>query len=337
MDPTNEIKGQDSALPKASEKIRYSYVIPIYNEEEVFPLLRAELIQFFDTFPKSGKVEIVLVDDGSRDRSWELMEALARDDQRFVAVRLSRNFGHQFALTAGYEQARGSAIICLDADLQDPLKVTLSMIEEWEKGADIVYGVRSVRLGETRTKVWLADAFYWVFSKFANVHVPKNCGDFRLMSRRALDAFLQFKERHRYLRGLVGRVGFKTTIITYERQPRAAGETKYPFMKMLKLAADGIISMSFTPLRFSYFIAFFVALITLSYLFYNIILYFVYGIQMVPGWTSLMLLIMIFGCFNLLALGIMGEYVGRIYEEVKRRPNFFVSDIIRDGVLDGEK
>ncbi|MEK7483826.1 MAG: glycosyltransferase family 2 protein [Planctomycetota bacterium] len=318
-------------------KIVYSYVIPIYNEEEVFPLLQAELIRFLSAFPKPGGVEVVLVDDGSYDHSWDLMKALASQDSRFVAVRLSRNFGHQFALTAGYEHARGEVIICLDADLQDPPEVTLKMIDEWEKGADVVYGVRSIRLGESRFKLWTAELFYWIFSKFSNVEVPRNCGDFRLLSRRALNAFLQFKERHRYLRGLVGWVGFKTTTVSYERQPRAAGQTKYPLVKMLKLGADGIVSMSFTPLRISYVIALLILCITLGYLFYNIVLHFFYEVTMVPGWTSLMLLIMIFGFFNLIALGIMGEYVGRIYEEVKRRPNFIISDVIRDGSAHGEK
>lgn len=313
-------------MTATDKKIRFSYVIPVYNEEETFALLRESLEKFFAEFPFEGKYEIILVDDGSRDNSWQCIHKFAEENESVVGVRLSRNFGHQHALTAGYHAARGEAVICLDADLQDPLEATLEMIEKWKEGVDIVYAVRSSREGETPFKLWTAEIFYRLFYWVSSVRVPGNSGDFRLVSRRALDAFLQLNEKHRYIRGLIGWVGYTSAIIEYERKPRQFGETKYPLLKMLRLSMDAVVGMSMMPLRLSYFSAFLVAFITLGYLFWTFIKYLFFGGVLVQGWTSLVFLIMFFGFFNLISIGLLGEYVGRTFEEVKNRPNFIISE-----------
>lgn len=316
--------------------IRFSYVIPIYNEEAVLPYLFRELSKFLERTPVKGVTEVVLVDDGSSDASWALIADKAANDKRFVAVRLSRNFGHQFALTAGYFVARGDAIICMDADLQDPPEVTLGFIQKWEEGYDIVFGVRREREGETFFKVVTAKIFYYLIAALGETRVPKNTGDFRLLSRCALDALKRLPERHRYLRGLVGWIGFKSTKIEYDRRPRVAGKTKYPLRKMLNLAADAVVSMSSKPLRFSYYAAALATALFLGFLLLNLVKALLFGIKMVPGWSSLIVSIVAFGALNLICLGLIGEYVGRIYEEVKRRPLFFIQEVIREGKDEGD-
>jgi dolichol-phosphate mannosyltransferase len=314
-----------------------SYVIPVYNEEQALPALFAALEDVLGEVAQTHSVEVILVDDGSRDQSWELIAARAASDPRYHGIRLSRNFGHQVALSCGYHFARGAAVISMDADLQDPPAVTLRMIAEWEQGADIVFAVRARRAGETWFKLMTARLFYWLIEHLGDVSVPRDSGDFRLLSRRALDALNTLPERHRYIRGLAGWVGYRTATLTYQRDARVAGTTKYPFKRMLRLAIDAIVSMSFTPLRLAYLFGIVLALPFLVYLAYNLVLLMMGSSTILKGWSSLILAVIVFGAANLMFIGIMGEYVGRIYEEVKRRPLYLVQEKTNPARREGEQ
>jgi polyisoprenyl-phosphate glycosyltransferase len=310
--------------------MRFSFVVPIYNEEEALPCLFGELSVFLEQEVLRDCSEVILVDDGSSDASWSMIADKASQDQRFVAIRLSRNFGHQFALTAGYALSIGEAIICMDADLQDPLPVALEFIEKWQEGYDIVFGVRTDRKGESFFKIITAKLFYKLISSLGETRVPQNSGDFRLLSRRALDALNRLPECHRYLRGLVGWIGLRTVFVEFERAPRVAGSTKYPLVKMLHFAMDAIVSMSSRPLKFSYYAALVATVVSLGYLFSALLQSIFMGVKMVPGWSSLIVSIVVFGALNLICLGLVGEYLGRIYEEVKRRPLFLIEEVIKN-------
>lgn len=291
----------------------------------MFPLLVEALNTLMLRLQDRYEFEVILVDDGSKDRTWELIEGLTSEDSRFVGVSLSRNFGHQSALTAGYDAATGDAIVSIDADLQDPLEVIDQMLQEWERGIQIVFAVRKSRAGETLFKLVTAGLFYRLMRILGAHHVKLDSGDFRLMDRAALDVFNRLREKHRFVRGMVGWLGFKTSEVRYDRAERQAGETKYPFRKMLQLSVDAAISSSMMPLRFAYASAFCVGFAVISYLMLVVVRYFFFGEELVPGWTSLILAVVGLGCANLVALGIMGEYVGRIYEQSKGRPIYIVS------------
>ena len=281
------------------------------------------------TLAAYGQCEVVLVNDGSRDKSWELIQAHCAGDARYVGVNLSRNFGHQLAMTAGLELARGEAVVTLDADLQDPPEVIAEMLAAHRRGYDVVYATRRSRGEESAFKRYTAHLFYRLIGSISPTAIPENTGDFRLLSRRVLTHLAQMREVHRFLRGLVPWVGFPQTQILYDRADRAAGETHYPWHKMLLLAFDGIASMSTAPLRLAYGVAVFLFLIFLGYVCSVVIRHFGWGQPLVPGWTSLMCSITIFGSIQLLLFGIMGEYLGRIYEQVKQRPLYIVQDVRR--------
>jgi dolichol-phosphate mannosyltransferase len=270
--------------------------------------------------------EVVLVDDGSRDRSWEKMLALAGRDPRFALVRLSRNFGHQIAITAGLDHARGEAVVVMDADLQDPPEVVLEMLARWRAGADVVYGRRSARGGETWFKKTSAAAFYRLIGSLAQVEIPADTGDFRLMSRRAVTALQRLGERNRFVRGMVAWLGFKQEEVVYQRDARAAGETKYPLAKMIRFATDGLLSFSYAPLRLATWIGFTAAGLSLCYVLYAVLAW-AFGWGVVRGWTSLVVAVLFVGGVQLLSLGIIGEYIGRIYDEVKGRPLYFTQEV----------
>jgi len=304
-----------------------SIVIPCYNEEEGFSRLRAALKDLVGSLAPRYETEIILVDDGSRDKTWAEIQNFAATDNHVRGIALSRNFGHQVALTCGYDMAAGDAVVCMDADLQDPPEAILEMLKKWEEGADIVYGVRSCREGETSLKLVTAALFYRLFHALGRSQAPLDSGDFRLLSRRALDALRRMREQHRYVRGMVGWLGFNTAVVEYERQPRVAGQTKYSYLRMLALALDGLVSFSSFPLRCSYIFAFVFSLSVLVYLLYSLIAHVFFGAQLVPGWTSLLLTTTIFGFLNLLSLGLIGEYIGRIYDEIKGRPLYLIKDL----------
>jgi glycosyltransferase involved in cell wall biosynthesis len=306
-----------------------SLVIPCFNEQEVFPLLRQRFDSLLAKIPPDYKVEILFIDDGSSDQTWSMIENYARQEKRVRGLSLSRNFGHQRALTCGYDACEGDIIISMDADLQDPPELVLEMLEKWRSGADVVHAVRRAREGETYFKLATAKLFYKIIRRAGGPLIEDNVGDFRLMSRRALQAFNNMREEHRFIRGMVGWMGFQVERVYFDRPKRAAGVTKYPFYKMLKFAVDALVSFSSAPLRAAYLAAVFVSSVVIVYWAYVLFDHFFKGAQLVPGWTSLLLTSTLFGCSNLICLGIMGEYVGRIYDQAKRRPLYLVKHDLR--------
>jgi polyisoprenyl-phosphate glycosyltransferase len=311
-------------MSEVARREAISIVVPCYNEVAVFPYLQKELSALADRIVQDYDVEIILVDDGSYDATWEKICAFSAVDSRVRGVALSRNFGHQAALTCGYDLATGDAVVCLDADLQDPPEVVLEMLRRWREGADVVYGVRTSREGETAFKLWTAKLFYRLLRAMGAKYVREDAGDFRLLSRRSLDALQKMREEHRFIRGMVGWIGFRVAEVAYERKARVAGTTKYPFRKMLLFALNAIVSFSAFPLRLAYVMAFGLSAILMSYLVYTFYRHVFYRVDLVPGWTSLILSIMAFGAMNLFCLGIIGEYVGRIYEQSKQRPLYLI-------------
>ena len=302
-----------------------SIVVPCFNEEACLPALHARLTKAARE-AAGGDYEIVLVNDGSRDRTWPIMQQLAADDPHLVAINLSRNHGHQLALTAGLDLCRGETVLIIDADLQDPPELLGPMIDTMRREeADVVYGVRKSRAGETPFKRATAHGFYRLLSRATDVDIPVDAGDFRLISRRALDVLLAMREQARFIRGMVAWIGFKQVPFAYDRQERLAGETKYPFGKMLRFALDALTGFSSAPLKLASHAGF--ALAAGSVL---IILYIIAGWlsgRSVPGWTSLMLVVVVLGAVQMFVLALMGEYIGRLYNEAKQRPLYIVQEI----------
>ncbi|MEI7910040.1 MAG: glycosyltransferase family 2 protein [Verrucomicrobiota bacterium] len=305
-----------------------SIVIPVYNEAPVLALLFAGLKASLAGLEQThGAVEVVLVNDGSSDASWSLISAQCDRDPRYVGVNLSRNFGHQFALVGGLETARGEVVISMDADLQDPPEVLPQLVAKYRDGYDVVYATRLTRGRERWGKRITADVFYRIIEKVSGVTVYKDTGDFRLMSRRALVELSRMREVHRFLRGMVPWIGFPQTQVFYDRGDRAAGETHYPWHKMLALAFDGIASMSTAPLRSAYLLCLLLFSVFIGYIMWVLFDHFVYGSPLVQGWTSIMSAITIFGTIELLMFGIFGEYLGRTYEQVKQRPLYIIAEV----------
>ena len=302
----------------------YSLVVPAHNEAGVIEELVANLVRVMKTL--DGDAEVILVDDGSRDGTFELMRAAAESDPRFRVVRLSRNFGHQIALTAGVDLAAGDAVIVLDADLQDPPEVILELAARWREGYDVVYAVRGEREGETRFKRATAAAFYRAFNRISEVEVPVDVGDFRLVDRRALDVFSNMRESNRFVRGMFSWIGLSQTGVEYVRHERFAGETKYPLRKMLRFAATGVISFSSAPLRAALNLGFIASGLAFALLIWSVIVK-VTGLYEVPGWTSIVVVTTLIGGVQLIVLGVIGEYIGDIHDEVKRRPLYVVSEL----------
>jgi dolichol-phosphate mannosyltransferase len=299
-----------------------SLVLPVYNEAAVLPLLRRELTDFIATLPVSA--EVVLVNDGSSDSSLKLLLEWADDDDRIRVVGLARNFGHQVAVTAGLDVARGDAVVVMDADLQDPPAVVLDMLREYRRGYDVVYGQRVNRAGESPFKRFSAWAFYRLMQRFVHKSLPIDAGDFRLISRPCLDAVRSMRETHRFLRGMVAWVGFPQTAVKFERPARAAGDTKYPLRRMLHFAWTAALSFSPAPLRVSFAFAVLVSMVGMGEAVYAVVRKLL-GFPVEPGWTSLLIVVCLIGAGILLSIGVLGEYVARIFEEVKGRPLYVVS------------
>jgi polyisoprenyl-phosphate glycosyltransferase len=317
--------------------VKYSIVIPIYNEEESFPALVRRLREVMDRL--DGPAEVVLVDDGSRDASYELMTAVNREDPRFKVLQLSRNFGHQIAITAGMDVTAGQAVIVMDADLQDPPEVILQMAARWQEGYEVVYAVREHREGETVFKRKTATLFYGLQRRLAEIDQPVEVGDFRLVDRKALDAFLQMRERNRYVRGMFSWVGFRQTAVPYVRASREAGESKYPLRKMLRLAFDGFVGFSTAPLRFALTLGLLMAAASVLYGVTAIAVKLA-GMAVVPGYASLLVTITFLSGVQLMVIGMVGQYVARIYDEVRARPLYLVRDargFAREGRADAEE
>jgi dolichol-phosphate mannosyltransferase len=302
-----------------------SIVVPCYNEEACLAALHERLTGAARK-AAGGDYEIVLVNDGSRDRSWPIMKALAERDPNVTAVNLSRNHGHQLALTAGLDLCSGEKVLIIDADLQDPPELLGDMIETMRReDADVVYGVRKSRRGETAFKRATAHGFYRLLSNATEVDIPLDAGDFRLMSRRALEVLLAMPEQARFIRGMVAWIGFKQVPILYDRDERFAGETKYPFGKMLRFAFDALTGFSSAPLKLASHAG--LALSLGSVLIVLYILYAWLSGRSVAGWTSLMLVVVVLGAVQMFVLALMGEYIGRLYNEAKRRPLYIVQEI----------
>jgi polyisoprenyl-phosphate glycosyltransferase len=266
--------------------------------------------------------ELIVVDDGSSDGTPEILERLASNDPRLRVVTLSRPFGHQTALTAGLDHATGDAVVMIDADLQDPPEVIPELLDQWRRGTDVVYAVRNTRAGESTFKLVTAKWFYRLISRVSSIELQQNSGDFRLMDRRALEALLSMRERNRYLRGMTVWVGFTQTAVPYQRDARYAGETKYTLKKMIKFALDAVSSFSHVPLQFATVLGFVISSVAFALVPVILILRIVGSY--LPGFGSLTIAILLLGGVQLITLGILGEYVGRIYDEVKGRPLYFV-------------
>lgn len=302
-----------------------SVVVPIFNEAEGIP----ELYRRMSTVASrlSINYELIFVNDGSQDRSLDLLRVIQAKDPQVRVLSFSRNFGHQVAITAGMEYAQGEAVVVIDADLQDPPELIGPMLEKWREGYDVVYAVREKREGDTLFKRVTAALFYRLLRRITNVDIPLDTGDFRLMSRRSIEAMKLFSERNRFVRGLVSWIGFRQTGIKFIRAERYAGETKYPLKKMLRFALDGIVTFSFIPLQLATYFGFIAA--GLSFLGILWVVYMRFFTQeTITGWASMMVILLFLGGVQLLTLGIIGEYIGRIYDEVKRRPLYLVEEVL---------
>jgi dolichol-phosphate mannosyltransferase len=303
-----------------------SVVVPCYNEQESIHACHEKLTEVLSALKES--YEIVYVDDGSQDKTPELLEQIHLRDPHVVVVRLSRNFGHQPAVTAGLSASLGQAVVIIDADLQDPPELIPEMVALWRSGYKVVYGIRQTRDGETPFKLWTAKAFYRLINSLSDVEIPIDTGDFRLIDRIVVDVFLQMPERHRLLRGMWSWIGFPQAGLPYQRSPRFAGETKYPLRKMLGLALDGIVSFSVVPLRLVTALGFLsagAAFIGIVYTLWVRLL----THSWVRGWAISFVGMLFMAGVQMLCLGILGEYIGRIYTESKQRPLFIRHEILR--------
>jgi polyisoprenyl-phosphate glycosyltransferase len=297
-----------------------SVVAPVYNEQE----LVESFVERACSALADHTFELVLVNDGSSDATPVLLDGIAASDPRVRVIHLSRNFGHQAALTAGLEHALGDVVAMIDADLQDPPELIVQMVERWAQGADVVYAVRKHRPGETAFKLATASWFYRLFNKLAQVDLEPNSGDFRLLDRRALDALLSMTERSRFLRGMTVWVGFTQTAVPYEREARAAGETKYTLRKMLRFSLDAIASFSHLPLQLATYVGLLSA--GVAFIAIPVVVGLHFAGSYLPGFGTLTIAILLIGGIQLIALGVIGEYVGRIYDEVKHRPLYIVRE-----------
>lgn len=299
-----------------------SLVIPIWNEEGVIPEMYRRVCTVMEQFGESW--ELITINDGSTDRSLEMLLELQKSDPRVKVLEFSRNYGHQIAITAGLDFAEGDAVIVMDADLQDPPEVILEMVARWREGYEVVYAVRIKREGETKFKLWTAKLFYRLIQSIANINIPLDTGDFRLMDRRAVLAMRRLREKHRFMRGLSSWIGFKQIGVEYERAERYAGETKYPLRKMLNLAMVAITSFSYLPLQLATYFGFIFAALSLAGIILTVFLR-LSGNLWFAGQATTLVSVLFLGGVQLIFLGIIGEYLGRIYDEVKGRPLYIVS------------
>lgn len=306
-------------------RCQLSIVVPCYNEEQVIGACHTELTRVLSQILR--EYQIVYVNDGSSDGTYNFLREIQRSDQRVKVVDLSRNFGHQIAVSAGLEHADGDAVAIIDADLQDPPEVLVEMVRLWQQGYEVVFGVRKTRSGEDWFKLKSAEWFYRVLNFFSDTEIPRDTGDFRLLDRKAVDALLRMKERDRLLRGLSSWIGFRSYGLEYERSPRHAGATKYPLHKMIGLALDGILSFSVVPLRIVSALGVTTAGISLVGILYALTLRLFTRIW-VPGWTLLFIGMLFIGGLQMLSLGVVGEYIGRIYTEAKQRPLYLVREVL---------
>lgn len=307
------------------QDVRFSVVVPVFNEEEVLPETYHRLTGVMEGL--GAPYEIVFVDDGSKDQSPRILDELAQRDPRVRVIHFSRNFGHQAAITAGMDYARGEAVIVIDADLQDPPEVIPEMVAKWQEGYEVVYGKRMKREGETLFKRFTASFFYRLLRFMTDIDIPLDTGDFRLVDRKVVEVMKLLREKNRFIRGLVAWVGFRQVALPYVRHRRFAGTTKYPLRKMLKLAWDGITAFSNKPLKVAAYLGLALSLFSFLYL-VVIVVTKLLGKSTVPGWASLAVINLFFSGVILIMLGVMGEYLGRIYDEAKNRPLYVVDRVV---------
>jgi dolichol-phosphate mannosyltransferase len=301
-----------------------SVIVPCFNEEQVIVETNRSLSATLAALDGLD-FEIVYVDDGSSDSTADLLRSIQSEDKHARVIRLSRNFGHQLAVSAGLEHARGNAVVIIDADLQDPPQVIPEMVARWRDGYHVVYGMRTDRAGETAFKLWTAKLFYRLINRVSKVQLPLDVGDFRLLDRRVVEVLLSMPERDRFLRGMVSWIGFRQVAVMYQRAERRAGSSKYSLFKMLQFAADGVLSFSLTPLRLALWVGFLSIALAFAGILYALIIR-LYTNDWVRGWTSIFTAVLFIGGAQLVTLGIIGEYIGRIYAEVKRRPLYVVEE-----------
>lgn len=302
-----------------------SYIFPIFNEEGNIDLLYETISNLLAAETKYD-FEILFINDGSRDSSLEMLLKIQQKDRRVSLINFSRNFGHQIAVTAGLDHAKGDAVIIMDSDMQDPPRVSLELIKKWEEGYDVVYAQRRVRK-DTVFKRFTAHMFYLVLQKLADIDIPRNTGDFRLMDRRVVNELNKFREQNRFLRGLVSYVGFNQTAVLFNREERHAGVTGYPLKKMLKFAADGILGFSWAPLKFITHVGYAISAASFLGILYALMLRVFFSTITVPGWTFIVIAILFIGGVQLIMLGILGNYIGRIYSEAQNRPLYIIENI----------
>jgi polyisoprenyl-phosphate glycosyltransferase len=304
-------------------KITYSIIAPIFNEKENLSELHRRVSEVMDSLNEAW--ELILVDDGSTDGSTDMIRELAKKDKRVRPVIFARNFGHQIAITAGWDYARGDAVVIIDADLQDPPELIVEMAKKWREGYEVVYAVRTEREGESWFKLWTASLFYRLIYRITDVKIPLDTGDFRLMDRKVVNVLKQMREKHRFPRGMSTWVGFKQIGLEYKRAARVAGETKYPFRKMFRLAINAVTGFSYFPLQVATFFGFISAGIAILAM--PVVIYLrASGSQAFFGQATTLLAVLFLGGVQLICLGILGEYIGRLYDEAKDRPLYIVRD-----------
>ncbi|MGG0327521.1 glycosyltransferase family 2 protein [Priestia megaterium] len=306
-----------------SSIVKYSIVVPVYNEEEVIHETYRRLTEVMRSTKEA--YELLFVNDGSKDRTAEIIKEYSEQDPAVVLLDFARNFGHQIAITAGMDYARGEAVVVIDADLQDPPELILEMIEKWKQGFDVVYAKRTKRKGETYFKKQTAAMFYRFLRAMTDIDIPLDTGDFRLLDRKVCDQMNSIQEKNRFVRGLVSWVGFKQIAVEYERDERLAGDSKYPLKKMLKLSMDGITSFSYKPLKLASYAG--VTLSGIGFIYLLVVMYLkLFTDSTITGWSSLIVIQLFFSGIILIILGMIGEYIGRIYDETKNRPLYIVRE-----------
>ena len=307
---------------------KISVVIPMYYEEEVVDICYKRVVNNLKKLSDKYNYEIIFINDGSKDSTLEILKKIASNDDNVKIISFSRNFGHQAAVTAGIRNVTGDAVIIMDADLQDPPELFDGMIEKWEEGYEVVYGKRKTREGESIFKLLTARMFYNTLNKLSEIEIPKDTGDFRLVDRKVIDVIASLPEHNKFLRGLFSWVGFSQYAYEYNRVNRVAGKTKYPFKKMFKLATDGILSFSAKPLKVVGAIGFFSVIVSIAILAYSIVSFVFKLNSLTPGWTSIMCTMTFIGGIILISLGMIGEYIARIYEESLGRPEYIIDELI---------
>lgn len=311
---------------------KLSIIIPMYNEEEVLLFLYKRLVSLGDKI-EGYDIEFLFVNDGSKDKSLEIIKDLKKNDDRVCYLNLSRNFGKEVAMGAAFDYVTGDAVAIIDADLQDPPELILEMLKYYERGYDDVYAKRKSRKGETWLKRFTSKAFYTVLQKVSNVPIQKDTGDFRLLSKRAVEALKSFPEKQRYTKGMFSLIGFKKIAIEFDRDSRVAGETKWNYFKLIDLAIEGITSFTIAPLRVATIMGIITAFLAFIYTVFIVVRTLIYGID-VPGYASLICVILLIGGIQLISLGVIGEYLGRIFVEVKNRPLYFIEEYSEENILE---